>query len=89
MSSAQDGFERRLSSVGADETGRVAFTSFRRLRARAPERQAERKKLVNALHDAETRLERLRHFILGGDTSTSVRAWLAEADRDEQAIKEE
>ncbi len=58
-----------------------------RLRALAPGVAAERAKTLAGLARVEGQLERLRQFVLQGDTSTKVRAWLAGAESEEERLK--
>lgn len=57
-----------------------------RLRARGSVRHAERATLRAALTQVHEQLERLRGFVLQGDTSAKVRAWLAEAEHEETRL---
>jgi hypothetical protein len=58
-----------------------------RLRARVPAVAAERARILPALSRVQRQLERLRQFVLQGDTSAKVLAWLAEAEREEERLK--
>ncbi len=58
-----------------------------RLRALAPAVAAERAKILPTVTRVQRQLERLRQFVLHGDTSAKVRAWLAEAEREEARLK--
>ena len=58
-----------------------------RLRERIPTVAAERANTVAALRRVQQQLDRLRQFVLQGDTSSKVRAWLTEAEREEERLK--
>jgi site-specific DNA recombinase len=58
-----------------------------RLRSLAPAVATERANLLEALSRVDKRLDRLREFILGGDTSAKVREWLADAEREEGQVR--
>ncbi len=58
-----------------------------RLRARVPAGAEERARILTALTRVPHQLERLRQFVLQGDTSAKVRTWLAEAEREEERLK--
>lgn len=57
-----------------------------RLRTRAPAATAERERLLGELHRVGQELERLRTFIVEGDTSPRVRTWLAQAEQAEERL---
>ncbi len=59
------------------------------LRARVSTLKAEQAALLTARGQVRGQLERLRQFILGGDTSARVREWLAEAEREEARLLQE
>ena len=68
---------------------RLADKVNSRLRANAPTATAERRRLLDELRRVGQQLERLRRFIMEGDTSPKVRAWLAEAEQEEQRLQRE
>src|SRR5262249_38694933 len=57
-----------------------------RLRAARPTTVAQREKLTQERDQVQRRLEGLRQFVEQGDTSTKVRAWLAEGEAEEQRL---
>jgi hypothetical protein len=58
-----------------------------RLRAQTPAAVAERGRLLGDLQRVGRQLDRLRQFILEGDTSVKVRLWLAEAEKEEHRLQ--
>ena len=69
-----------------DAVGRLVDKVNARLRARGPALHAERATLREALTRVQAQLERLRGFVLQGDTSAKVRAWLKEAEDEEARL---
>jgi len=68
---------------------RLAAKVNARLRAQAPAADAERRRLLDEVRRVDQQLERLRRFILDGDTSAKVRTWLAEAEQQEAWLRRE
>ncbi len=66
---------------------RLAEKVNARLRALAPAVAAERARILPAVARVQRQLERLRQFVLQGDTSAKVRTWLAEAEQEEERLK--
>jgi hypothetical protein len=58
-----------------------------RLRARLPQVDRDKQRICEQLRIVQQQLERLRQFILGGDTSSKVRIWLQEAEQEEERLK--
>lgn len=71
-----DGVTRLVDAVNA------------RLRERQPMLAAERGRLQTELREVRHRLDGLRRFVEQGDTSSKVRQWLIEAERDEERLPE-
>ncbi len=69
------------------ESGSISKALLQTLsEARVSTSRAEQAALLTALGQVRGQLERLRQFILGGDTSARVREWLAEAEREEARL---
>jgi site-specific DNA recombinase len=68
---------------------RLAAKVNARLRLHAPAAAGERQRLLEEIRRAEQQLDRLRRFIMEGDTSPKVRTWLAEAEQAEASLRQE
>jgi DNA invertase Pin-like site-specific DNA recombinase len=60
-----------------------------RLRAVRPAAATQRERLTGQLTEVRRRLDGLRRFVEQGDTSTKVRAWLGDAEAEEQRLEQE